>query len=172
MKSLRISQLAFLIALVIALVLCTLEKVPTKKQEISNLSAFTKLYGYIKYFHPSDQASQIDWQKFAIYGAKIVKDAKNNQELKAIFEELFLPIAPTIQIYNSHEKPKKFNPTRPENVEGLHFVAWQHRGVGLNPKQSMYQSVRLGRHDIPERIQDEIWLNFTDLKCEGKRCHL
>ncbi|MBL7129341.1 MAG: hypothetical protein ISS16_10205, partial [Ignavibacteria bacterium] len=39
-----------------------------EKQEIQNLRSFTKLYGYVKYFHPSDEASEVDWDKFAIYG--------------------------------------------------------------------------------------------------------
>ena len=26
---------------------------------------FTKLYGYVRYFHPSDEASNIDWENFA-----------------------------------------------------------------------------------------------------------
>ena len=46
-------------------------------QQVQNLRAFTKLYGYIKYFHPSDEASAIDWDRFAIYGAAQVKDAQN-----------------------------------------------------------------------------------------------
>jgi hypothetical protein len=34
-----------------------------------NLNAFAKAYGYVKYFHPSDEASGTDWNRFAIYGA-------------------------------------------------------------------------------------------------------
>jgi len=34
-----------------------------------------KLYGYIRYFHPSDEAARVDWDALAIYAAGKVKDA-------------------------------------------------------------------------------------------------
>ena len=34
---------------------------------IENLLAFAKLYGYVRYFHPSDAASSIDWERFAVH---------------------------------------------------------------------------------------------------------
>jgi len=78
----------------------------TESQTIQNLRGFAKLYGYVKYFHPSDEASAIDWDKFAVYGAQRVKDAKNRKQLKTTLEALFLPIAPTIQIYASDQNLK------------------------------------------------------------------
>ena len=118
---------------------------PDENQEIENLRAFTKLYGYVKYFHPSDEASKIDWDKFAIYGTEQIKEAKNSQELKTILEELFLPIAPTIQIDHSDEKPE--NPTKHllEDTTGLKIVAWQHRGVGFGRTNTPYWSIRVNR---------------------------
>jgi len=41
----------------------------THDQRLENLQAFTHLYGYVRYFHPSDEARPIDWDKFAVYGA-------------------------------------------------------------------------------------------------------
>jgi len=114
----------------------------TESQKIQNLRGFAKLYGYVKYFHPSDEASAIDWDKFAIYGAKQVKDAKDTEELKTALEGLFLPIAPTIQIYTSEEKPQDPMKQVTDDTTGLKIVAWQHRGLGLN---SPYVSVRLNR---------------------------
>ena len=37
----------------------------TKK--VDNLRTFAKAYGYVKYFHPSDEASDIDWAKMKPY---------------------------------------------------------------------------------------------------------
>jgi len=70
------------------------------EQKMKNLVAFTKLYGYIKYFHPSDEAYEVDWNKFAIYGVQKVENAKNSDELIDILNDLFLPIAPSVQISN------------------------------------------------------------------------
>ena len=115
-----------------------------ESQEIQNLRAFAKLYGYVKYFHPSDEASAIDWDKFAIYGVKKVKNAKDREELKVILEELFLPVGPTIQIYSVDERPRNFKETLQKDTNGLKVVAWQHLGFGLG-NRSLYKSMRLNR---------------------------
>lgn len=119
----------------------------TQEQELENLQAFSKLYGYVKYFHPSDEASSIDWDKFAIYGAKKVKNAENNKELKKILEEIFLPIAPTSQIYFSNEKPDDFKSYLKDD-KNLKVVAWQHQGVGSLSTNSIYSSLRTNIDNI------------------------
>ncbi len=115
-----------------------------KTQQIQNLRAFARLYGYIKYFHPSDEASSIDWNKLAVFGAGKVKNAKDTAELKEALKEIFLPIAPTAQIYGSDEEPIALE--LPENVEDLKVVSWQHQGLGFGTSgQSIYKSIRLNR---------------------------
>jgi hypothetical protein len=37
---------------------------------VQNLRTFAKIYGYVRYFHPSDEASEINWQRFLLYGSK------------------------------------------------------------------------------------------------------
>lgn len=119
-------------------------------QEIQNLVAFAKLYGYVKYFHPSDEAGQIDWNRFAIYGAKKIRGTRGAKELKQRLEELFKPIAPAIVI---REEEQKINVPMslivPKDTMGLQVVAWQHLGLGLT-RQSVYASRRLNRvTDVP-----------------------
>ncbi len=112
-------------------------------REVQNLRAFAKLYGYVRYFHPSDEASRIDWDKFAVYGAGLVKDARDREELKQTLKSLFLPIAPTIRIYVSGQDP---GPPikKPVDTSTLKKVAWQHRGVG-NDNHYPYISFRTNR---------------------------
>jgi hypothetical protein len=31
-------------------------------QGLTNLAAFAKLYGYVRFFHPSNQAAATDWE--------------------------------------------------------------------------------------------------------------
>jgi hypothetical protein len=33
---------------------------------VRNLEALARLYGYVRYFHPSDEAAGIDWDYFAM----------------------------------------------------------------------------------------------------------
>jgi C-terminal processing protease CtpA/Prc len=137
----------FLLSVCILLSFCTKGSLQNT-QTIQNLRAFAKLYGYVRYFHPSDEASQIDWEKFAIYGAEKVESVKNTLELQSVLEELFLPIAPTARIYLAGDKPDDSQSWLPEKTENLKVVAWQHKGLGFGSSQSAYMSARLNRKNI------------------------
>jgi C-terminal processing protease CtpA/Prc len=115
---------------------------------IQNLRAFAKLYGYIRYFHPSDEAAQVDWEKFAVIGVERVKKAGTSKELKSILKELFLPMAPTAQIYLNGETPQDPPPSWPKKTTTLNVVAWQHRGVGSGSANSPYASIRINRANM------------------------
>jgi hypothetical protein len=109
---------------------------------VDNLYAFSKMYGYIKYFHPSDEASQIDWDLFAIYGVQRVLEVKSETELKGILEELFAPLAPTMRIYFDGEEGMDHNLyTISDDTSNLQKITWQHMGVGLG--KYPYKSARV-----------------------------
>ncbi|WP_409274564.1 S41 family peptidase [Neobacillus sp. SCS-31] len=113
-------------------------KKKTPDRLYTNLEAFGRLYGYIRYFHPSDEAADLDWNRFGIYGAGKVKEAKNDKELKAVLEELFLPVAPTLSLFLKEEKPPVVKKVAPTGK----VVAWQHYGPpGL--QSSSYKSKRV-----------------------------
>ena len=117
----------------------------TNHQKKDNIYAFAKLYGYVRFFHPSDESSIIDWNKFAIYGTEQVKTAKSKSELKKILERLFLPIAPTMRLYFRDEK-HDFMDYSNQLKDSLRLVAWRHRGTGLKTS-FFYRSIRLNRYD-------------------------
>jgi hypothetical protein len=127
---------------------------PGEEQVIRNLRAFSKLYGYVRFFHPADEAAAIDWEQFAIYGAGKIKNAADSSQLKAVLEELFLPLAPTLQIYFTGETPQAVE--LPKNKEGLQVVAWQHQGVWLGGDGELYQSTRLNRKNKRPTISPSI----------------
>ncbi len=68
------------------------------KQEINNLISFAQLYGYIRYFYPSKQGEEIDWEKFAIFGVRKTEVSVNNTELLVTLKEIFEPIAPNLKL--------------------------------------------------------------------------
>jgi len=135
-------------------------------QTINNLVAFAKLYGYVRFFHPADEASRIDWEKFAVYGVGIVKDAKDRDELQKKLAQLFYPLAPTLQIYKKGETPEPIK--HPEAAAGLYPVYWQHYGVGLN-KHYLYRSVRIGRIVPEESLDGRMEMSFSDNKFKKKK---
>ncbi len=70
-------------------------------EQIDNLKTFAKTYGYVKYFHPSDEAVLIDWSDFAIYGAAQIEKCESEEELVETLKHLFQPIAPTVNFQRS-----------------------------------------------------------------------
>jgi C-terminal processing protease CtpA/Prc len=130
-----------------------LSAAPGPRRIIDNLRAFAKLYGYVRWFHPSDEAASIDWDRFAVYGARFVRDADTPEDLRRRLESVFSPIAPTVRIYRDGEgiAPPDLIP---KDTAGLVLVAWQHRGVGLH-EGGLYRSIRLNRPDpyqVPQAI--------------------
>lgn len=118
-----------------------------QSRKIENLKAFTKLYGYVRWFHPSDEAQTIDWDKFACYGSQIVENAPNSTALKDSLLKLFSPIAPSLQIYSKSEDYNLDSVSYiPETGNNIYPVYWQHLGVKLNKTPAdIYKSVRVNR---------------------------
>jgi C-terminal processing protease CtpA/Prc len=117
------------------------------KQQIENQITFAKLYGYVRYFHPSDEAAAIDWDKFAIYGVSKINNCTDRHSLKQALTDLFTPIAPTLQIADENDNIV-FNKQQliPPSLNGYKTIAWQHVGVGsLKYKEMPFQSARTNR---------------------------
>lgn len=118
---------------------------------IKNIEAFARLYGYVKYFYPGDEATNTDWDRFAVYGVKRVEKARDRAELKKILEELYLPIAPALAIHESNRETTFSTagliPPGPPGTKEMKPVVWQHLGVGFGNPRDIYRSIRLNRQD-------------------------
>jgi C-terminal processing protease CtpA/Prc len=142
----------------------------TQERKIEHLSAFTKLYGYIRYFHPSDEAASIDWNKFLYHGIEEVVKAKDTEHLINTLDSLFLSIAPSIDIFFSGETPKAFD--HPENIDGLVLASWQHKGVAADPNP-VYKSIRLNRLNWEVYSQLGVFQQFSNsFDCGNKKFKL
>jgi hypothetical protein len=104
-------------------------KAPSPADTVANLRAFAKLYGYVRFFHPSDEASSIDWERFAVLGAGRVLDCSDAESLRSTLVGLFRPLAPTVQVYGAGTQPTDVGLT--DNSRTYLPVCWQHRGPGL-----------------------------------------
>ena len=49
--------------------------------QLGNLTAFARLFGYVRHFHPSDQAATADWNAVAIEGIPVAEGASNTEDL-------------------------------------------------------------------------------------------
>jgi len=110
--------------------------------EVHSIETFARLYGYARWFHPSDEASEIDWDKLAVLGVRKVGNIKSTEELQDVLFSLFSPVVQGLQIFQTDE-PQEFNLnilSSPDRNKRL--VAWQHFGIYLNENSNIYKSER------------------------------
>jgi Peptidase family S41 len=106
---------------------------------LENLRAFTRLFGYVRYFHPSDVSAEADWEQLAIRAAGPVETARNPAELASRLTAALGPAAPTMRVY-----PTGFVPPDVHLDPAPYLIEWRHHGAGLS-ESGLYYSERVTR---------------------------
>ncbi len=128
---------------------------PLSARGLDNVAAFARLCGYVRYFHPSDAAATLDWERFVIDGMRDVENSTNAAALATDLQRRFAAIAPTLRVAVTATAPDDLALPPPEgDVAQLRCVAWVHDGVGLSD-ESIYKSKRVfrrlsARGDLPD----------------------
>src|SRR5581483_2028915 len=116
---------------------------PLTTAGLQNVIAFGRLAGYVRYFHPSDQAAQLDWETFLINGVRQMESAGSPDELAQRLRTLFAPIAPTVQVFPIWENPGPVAELQKPAGDGWQVVNWQHYGLGIGTTNPEYRSDRV-----------------------------
>ena len=95
---------------------------PRKMSDVGleNVIAFVRLLGYVRYFHPSDQAQDVDWDSFAVRGIRAVESAGSGRILAQELQSLFTPIAPTVRV--AHGKQPELPDMLRQRPKGARLV--------------------------------------------------
>lgn len=122
--------------------------------EIQKLKDFAAIYGVVRYFHPSDENSRINWNQFAAYGTEQVLKTKNQKEFENVLKNLFAPIAPTISF-----EGKEYQ----WNQNNLVPVFWIHKGLGIDAKRkkNSFVSRRFNRGNAEKKQFDYVFINLN-----------
>lgn len=114
-------------------------------RQLDNLVAFTRLLGYVQYFHPSDQANDTDWNQFSVQGLAVTEDASDSADLASRLNHLFQPVAPTIRVFRTDQNPPPLASELlpPKGTSPLWIIAWRHHGFGGGVEQDIYYSERI-----------------------------
>src|SRR5579864_4158129 len=122
---------------------------PLDDRGLENLVAFARLAGLVRYFHPSDQAAAMDWNRFVLAGVQGVERAAGPDELAHLLTARFLPIAPTVRVFPTG-RPEPMPAeilAPPAGGPKPRVLAWRHVGLGLGmrtkPGGGPYSSERL-----------------------------
>ena len=132
------------------------QKRSNEEHKVQNLETFAKLYGYARWFHPSDEAQKIDWDKFAVLGVQKVENIKSSAALRDTLYQLFSPIVQGLQIYET-QKPEIFDVDILVSPDpNAKPTAWQHYGVYLNDQSNIYKSKRTNINESDTLMFDRV----------------
>jgi len=149
---------AFLFISLALSTMCSSGGVAEASRSVQNLRALTKLYGYLRYFNPSDEAARVDWDALAVLAAEKVKSVPDPAALKAALEEVFRPVAPAMTLRFKGEKAPAPVRAAISAAAASRFVSWQHMGLGTGAQNSPYRSIRLNR---PSEMSGQATLAHT-----------
>ncbi|HEU4588373.1 MAG TPA: S41 family peptidase [Gemmatimonadales bacterium] len=125
--------------------------VPLTARGRANLEAFTRLLGYVRFFHPTEAGRTTNWDDFAVQGVRTVEGAPTSDSLARVLRVLFEPVAPAVMIARTGNPVATgargatgagagSNGRPATSADGIAY--WRHLGVQLTPDDtaSSYQS--------------------------------
>ena len=123
------------------------------RRGLVNLMAFARLVGYVRHFHPSDEAAATDWDSFTIAGIRLVESAPDGEVLTQRLANHFRSIAPTVVVVPSGTAEPK---TGPAEEPPARMLTWTHRGFGLSTAQTTYHSERAAAPQLSPPFRAEL----------------
>lgn len=130
---------------------------PLDPKGLRNLVAFARLLGYVRHFHPSDQAATNDWLRFAVAALPKVEPADAPADLAARLEQVFAPIAPTVRVCAANpDPPLPPELTPPLGGDTLSVRVWEHIGFTARDQADPQTVYRSGLRTLTERSADAL----------------
>ncbi|MCP3915415.1 MAG: hypothetical protein GY711_07660 [bacterium] len=114
---------------------------PLSERGLTNLTAFARLLGYVRHFHPSDEAAAADWSSVAVAGVHAVEGARDADELARALTNLFQPLAPSVRLFATGTEPEAMPAPDHSTIEGRLYVRWWEH-VGFGSSSGQYRSRR------------------------------
>lgn len=111
-----------------------IEPRPLEGRAVDNLVAFAQVLGTIRYFHPTDEGSKVNWDDFAIRAVQDLETPETIEDLAVRLNAWTKPICPTIQVWET----KSDDPAPlPPPAGATHSVTMEYHGF---PDPSMGQN--------------------------------
>ena len=114
------------------------------KRQIDNISSYARVYGVARWFVPSDEAADTDWNKLAVEGVSRVSDCRDSDELADSLESVFDDMIPMLSVDEAPES-EAINKYYATDHSDRKPIRWQHLGVDLGPESHDYISRRTNR---------------------------
>ena len=129
----------------LAFALCAVEAFGhSLEKRVDNIVSFAKTYGVARWFVPSDEAADTDWNKLAVEGVSRVSDCRDSDELADSLESVFDDMIPMLSVDKAPES-EAINKYYAADHSDRKPIRWQHLGVDLGPESHDYISRRTNR---------------------------
>lgn len=113
-------------------------------RELDNIVALARLVGYVRFFHPTKTVKRTNWDLFTINAIRHVEKADSPVELARRLNDVFNPVAPSVQI-DVFGSNLRLPASIVKELADSNVRFWQHRGVNLDGSRSAYSSkLRVG----------------------------
>ncbi len=122
--------------------LAVTDTTPLAPAELANLERFARLLSYVRFFHPSDQAADADWDNVAVDGVRRVAGARDRADFIQELRDVFYPLGPSIRIYAGGSRGMNMRPAAAEHALHQETITWEHRGIQLDDP-AWYRSQRI-----------------------------
>ena len=95
------------------------------REEIEHLRTAATLFGYLRFFHPSDEAAQANWRRIEVAVIQRILGARDRDEVRVALSSLVSAVAPTAEIYETGGSPRS---KEPPHATGGYLTRWVRYG--------------------------------------------
>ena len=123
------------------------------RRGLENVVALTRLMGYVRYFHPSDEAARTDWDRWLINAIAHVEPAKDSADLAMRLREAIAFCGAGVDMFEVGQLRPKAG-LEPPPVKSR-IVTWRHLNVGTNATLGHFRSERVvdrALEGFPQRV--------------------
>jgi hypothetical protein len=124
---------------------------------LANLIAFTRAFGLLRFFHPSDQAAAADWDRLTVKGVENLETTRSSRALADGLQALFAPVAPSARFLVGEPLGRLMPPKNAARI-----VRWRHHGFGFGQRAALSHIYFNDREQRPISPQPADWLAPTD----------
>ncbi len=139
-------------------------------RENENLSAFAKLYSYVRYFSPSTEAMGANWDEIVIEGARKAGNVENDEQLISALNEIFNELSPGLKIFKKKLAPEEYYyPEKPKDATDNAAVAWLHVGAPTVKESKFTYSKPVNIYVSQRNAEGAVIQTVDESKVAGKR---
>jgi C-terminal processing protease CtpA/Prc len=126
------------------------------ENQLHTLEDFSKIYGIARFFHPSDECSNMDWESFSLINIeKILKMKESESNNDSFLISIFRSIIPSLDFDTAYYSNFRKNKYR---------KIWKHSGYGKQGSKT-YKSERI----FKEIIDESYTPNFQEIRLNSGR---